>query len=128
MSLEQQVRQFSETYRLPTKGAPKLPDAKESSLLLSLVEEELEELKEAISEGNLVGLADALTDIIYVTAQQSVTLGLPVDALLREVHESNMSKLGEDGQPIYREDGKVLKGPNFREPNLLKVLKEECGL
>lgn len=122
-SLEQQVRQFNETYQVPTKEYPSLPTEAEATRLHNLIMEELMELNKAIDEDNLVEIADALADILYVTAQQAVTLGFPVDALLREVQRSNMSKLGEDGKPIFREDGKVLKGPNFSAPDIIGVLE-----
>jgi predicted HAD superfamily Cof-like phosphohydrolase len=95
----------------------------EATRLHNLILEELMELNDAIDAGDIVEVADALADILYVTAQQAVTLGFPVDALLREVQRSNMSKLGADGKPIYREDGKVLKGPNFSQPDIAKVLR-----
>jgi predicted HAD superfamily Cof-like phosphohydrolase len=96
----------------------------EATRLHNLILEELMELNDAIDEGDIVEIADAIADIIYVTAQQAVTLGFPVDALLREVQRSNMSKLGADGLPIFRDDGKVLKGPNFSHPYIAKVLTE----
>lgn len=122
MSLEAQVRQFNHVYKVPTSSKPRLPEPQEGVRLFNLIIEELEELKEAIAKGDIVETADALADILYVTAQQAVTLGFPVEALLREVQRSNMSKLGEDGEPIFREDGKVLKGPNFSEPDLKSIL------
>ena len=123
-SIEQQVKQFNKTYQVPTSSVPRLPLEDECTRMNNLIYEELMELNEAMDSSDLVGIADALADIIYVTAQQAVTIGLPIDALLREVQRSNMSKLGEDGKPIFREDGKVLKGPNFSEPDLLKVLQD----
>jgi predicted HAD superfamily Cof-like phosphohydrolase len=122
MSLEAQVRQFNHTYKVSTSSKPRLPNREEAVRLLTLIDEEREELKEAIDNRDIVEIADALADILYVTAQQAVTLGFPIDALLREVQRSNMSKLGEDGEPIFREDGKVLKGPNFSEPELKSIL------
>lgn len=121
-SIEQLVRQFNSTYEVPTSSVPRLPTESEGTRINNLIHEELMELNEALDTHDLVGIADALADIIYVTAQQAITIGLPIDALLREVQRSNMSKLGEDGKPIFREDGKVLKGPNFSEPDLLKIL------
>jgi len=123
MSLEQQVNQFNTTYNVPTSEIPRLPTDMEATRLHNLILEELMELNDAIDAGDIVEVADALADILYVTAQQAVTLGFPVDALLREVQRSNMSKLGADGKPIYREDGKVLKGPNFSQPDIAKVLR-----
>jgi len=125
MSLEQQVRQFNTTYGKVMSETPRLPTEPEAALMNNLILEELMELNEAIDAGDLVEIADAIGDILYVTAQQATMLGLPVDALLREIQRSNMSKLGEDGNPIYREDGKVLKGPNFSEPRIQEVLNGE---
>ena len=90
----------------------------------NLILEELQELNEAFDKGDIVETADALADIIYVTAQQARLWGFPIDALLREVQRSNMSKADENGNPILREDGKVLKSPLWSPPDILKVLKE----
>jgi predicted HAD superfamily Cof-like phosphohydrolase len=127
VSLEQQVNQFNETYKKDMSPIPRLPTESEATLLVGLIVEELNELNEAIDNGDLVEVADAIADILYVTAQQARLIGLPVDALLREVQRSNMSKLGVDGNPVYREDGKVLKGPNFSEPDIAKVLRSYNG-
>jgi predicted HAD superfamily Cof-like phosphohydrolase len=124
MSLEQQVVQFNTTYKKEMSPIPRLPTEPEATLMVDLITEELMELNEALDDGDIIEVADALADILYVTAQQMTTLGFPVDALLREVQRSNMSKLGADGLPIYREDGKVLKGPNFSQPDIAKVLRE----
>ena len=128
MSIEQQVIQFNTTYKKSMSDKPRLPTEAEATLMHSLILEELMELNEAIDNGDIVEVADALADILYVTAQQATVIGMPVTALLREVQRSNMSKLGLDGKPIYREDGKVLKGPNFSEPNIAKILKEASCL
>ena len=124
MSLEQQVKQFNTTYKVETSETPRLPNDMEATRLHNLILEELMELNDALDAGDIVEVADALADIIYVTAQQAVTLGFPVDALLREVQRSNMSKLGADGLPIMRDDGKVLKGPRFSPPAIGQVLRE----
>jgi predicted HAD superfamily Cof-like phosphohydrolase len=124
-SLEAQVRQFNVTYGKPMSEKPRLPTESEATLMNNLIHEELMELNEAIDNQDLVEIADAIGDILYVTAQQATMLGMPVDSLLREIQRSNMSKLGADGKPIYREDGKVLKGPNFSEPQISKVLLGE---
>ena len=121
-TLEQQVLQFNDTYGKVMSDRPRLPTEPEATLMNNLIHEELMELNEAIDAGDLVEVADAIADILYVTAQQATMLGIPIDALLREVHRSNMSKLGADGNPIYREDGKVLKGPNFSPPDIAKIL------
>ena len=129
-TLESQVRQFNKTYGKAMSLVPRLPTEAEGTLLNNLIHEELMETNEELDraaqgEPCLPELAKELTDILYATAQQMALLGLPIDALLQEVHRSNMSKLGADGQPIYREDGKVLKGPNYSEPNITKVLMGE---
>jgi predicted HAD superfamily Cof-like phosphohydrolase len=123
MSIEQQVIQFNTVYKKEMSPIPRLPTEPEATLMVDLITEELMELNTALDDGDIIEVADALADILYVTAQQAATLGLPVDALLREVQRSNMSKLGADGLPIYREDGKVLKGPNFSPPDIAKVLR-----
>jgi predicted HAD superfamily Cof-like phosphohydrolase len=112
-----------ETFGQDVKRSPELPNDETSKLRLELIGEELGELEEAIANKDLVEIADALTDILYVTYGAGHAFGLDLDACFREVQRSNMSKLGEDGKPIYREDGKVLKGPNYSEPDLKKTLQ-----
>jgi predicted HAD superfamily Cof-like phosphohydrolase len=90
---------------------------------LKLIREEVSELEEANSFSDLVEVADALTDILYVVYGMAHAYGIPIDECFEEVHRSNMSKLGEDGKPVYREDGKVIKGPNYSKPDLKKVLQ-----
>ena len=106
---------------------PEWPDAKTMELRIDLIEEELGELKDGIllGDGTLVDVADALTDLLYVIYGAGHSFGINLDKCFEEVHNSNMSKLGNDGKPIYREDGKILKGKNFREPNLKEVLNEQ---
>jgi len=125
MTLEYQVTQFNETYNVPMASKPTLPTEYEATLCNDLIAEELMELNDAFDNADIVEIADALTDIIYVAAQQAVKWGLPIDALLREVQRSNMSKLGADGLPIFREDGKVLKGPDFSEPRIAQILVDK---
>lgn len=117
------VRTFMKTFGQEVNTKPELPNDETSKLRLELIGEELGELEEAIANKDLVEIADALTDILYVTYGAGHAFGLDLDACFREVQRSNMSKLGEDGKPIYREDGKVLKGPNYSEPNLKKTLQ-----
>ena len=117
------VRIFMETFGQEVKREPELPDDETFKLRLELIAEELGELEEAIDNKDLVEIADALTDILYVTYGAGHAFGLDLDACFREVQRSNMSKLGEDGKPIYREDGKVLKGSNYSEPDLKKTLQ-----
>ena len=92
-------------------------------LRIALIEEELNELKEAIQSKNLTEVADALTDILYVTYGAGHAFGINLDKCFEEVQNSNMSKLDENGKPIYNKSGKVMKGPNYFEPNLQKFLK-----
>ena len=107
------------------KDVPDFPAEDIQQLRVELIEEELQELKDAIADGNLTEVADALTDILYVTYGAGHSFGVNLDACFAEVQRSNMSKLGEDGKPLYREDGKVMKGPGYSEPNLFAVLMEE---
>lgn len=118
----EKVIQFMNTYNQEVKRKVEFPDATTTHLRVDLIEEELDELKEAIANDDLVEVADALTDLLYVVYGAGAAFGINLDACFHEVHSSNMSKLGEDGKPIYREDGKVMKGPNFREPALRDIL------
>ena len=106
---------------------PDWPSAETMELRVDLIEEEVGELNEAIfdASGDLVEVADALADILYVVYGAGHAFGIDLDKCFDEVHRSNMSKLGEDGKPIYREDGKVLKGESFSEPNLKEVLYDQ---
>ena len=88
-----------------------------------MISEELEELKKAISDNNIVEIADALTDILYVTYGAGHAFGINLDKCFNEVQESNMSKLDQDGKPIFNEHGKVMKGPNYFKPDLSKFLR-----
>lgn len=101
---------------------PHWPDFSTRELRVDLIEEELEELKTALANEDQVEVADALTDLLYVVYGAGHAFGLDLDMCFAEVHASNMSKLGDDGRPIYREDGKVLKGPRYFKPDLRKVL------
>jgi len=125
MSNFNKVIQFMTSFGQEVKYSPELADHKTAMLRLKLILEEYEELEDAVTEGHLVGIADALTDILYVTYGAGAAYGIDLDKCFEEVHNSNMSKLDEDGKPIYREDGKVMKGPNYWEPDLLKVLDEQ---
>lgn len=116
------VKKFMEAFGQEVKENPEIPDAETVNLRIELIAEELEELWDACEKKDLVEIADALTDILYVTYGAGHAFGIDLDKCFREVQRSNMSKLGEDGKPIYREDGKVMKGPNYSEPNLKKVL------
>ena len=104
---------------------PEMADADTSHLRLELISEELNELYDALKDKDIVAVADALTDILYVTYGAGHAFGINLDKCFTEVQRSNMSKLGEDDKPIYREDGKVMKGPNFSEPDLENILQIE---
>jgi len=118
----EKVIQFMNTYGQEVKHKAELPNEDIVELRLDLIEEEVSELEDAVDDKDIVAIADALTDILYVVYGAGAAFGINLDACFHEVHSSNMSKLGEDGKPIYREDGKVMKGPNFREPNLKSIL------
>jgi len=114
---------FMEAFGQEVYDAPHWPDFSTRELRLELIREEYEELEDAIENRDMVEIADALTDLLYVVYGAGHAFGIDLDACYLEVHESNMSKLGEDGRPLKREDGKVMKGPGFFPPNLKKVLE-----
>ena len=119
----QKVGIFMKTFGQEVKLRPSLSTDKINTLRLSLIKEELEELKDAIDKKNLVDVADALTDILYVTYGAGHAFGINLDKCFDEVQASNMSKLGNDGKPIYNDEGKVMKGPNYFKPNLNKFIE-----
>ena len=116
------VRIFMEAFGQEVKLKPEFPDPETRKMRIDLIEEELEELKDACFNKDMVEVADALTDLLYVVYGAGHAFGIDLDDSFREVHVSNMSKLREDGKPIYREDGKVMKGPKFKPPALQEVL------
>ena len=118
----EKVGLFMKTFGQEVKTKAKLSNDKITDLRISLIKEELEELKKAISDNDLLEIADALTDILYVTYGAGHAFGINLDKCFNEVQDSNMSKLGSDGKPIYNESGKVMKGPNYFKPNLSKFL------
>ncbi len=122
MSNFNKVKTFMSTYGQEVKDQPEFPENKIVKLRIDLIEEELNELKEAIKNHNIVEVADALTDILYVTYGAGHSFGIDLDKCFDEVQNSNMSKLGENGKPIYNEFGKVMKGPNYFAPDLKKIL------
>jgi len=122
------VRQFMETFGQEVRSAPRVERGKDDALIdlrYELIREELEELFDAMSANDVIGMADALTDLLYVVYGAGHAFGIDLDATFAEVQRSNMSKLGPDGKPLYREDGKVLKGPMYSPPNLQMVLFPE---
>jgi len=110
------------TYGQEIKESPEFPDSKIVQLRIDLIQEELNELKEAINNKDIVEVADALTDILYVTYGAGHSFGVDLDSCFNEVQNSNMSKLGEDGKPIYNDSGKVMKGSNYFKPNIKKII------
>ena len=110
------------TFEQEVKEKAEFPNEKIIKLRYDLIKEELEELKEAIEQKDMIEIADALTDILYVTYGAGHAFGINLDKCFNEVQESNMSKLGGDQKPIYNENGKVMKGPSYFKPNLNKYL------
>jgi len=117
------VKKFMETFGQEVKTKAEFPSDKIINLRYDLIKEELDEFEEAIKSKNLKEIADSLTDILYVTYGAGHAFGIDLDKCFDEVQRSNMSKLGEDGKPIYNENGKVMKGPKYFEPNLKKFVE-----
>jgi predicted HAD superfamily Cof-like phosphohydrolase len=118
----EKVKQFMQTFRQEVKTKPSFSDEKTNQLRLDLITEELAELKHAMSSKDLLEVADALTDILYVTYGAGHAFGIDLDKCFDEVQNSNMSKLGKDGKPIYNDSGKVMKGPSYFKPDLSKFI------
>ena len=116
------VKKFMETFGQEIREKASFPNDKITSLRYELIKEELDEFKEAIDKKDIKEVADALTDILYVTYGAGHAFGIDLDKCFEEVQNSNMSKLGKDGKPIYNEKGKVMKGPNYFKPNLSKFV------
>ena len=116
---------FMEAFGQQVRDEPMWPDFSTRELRLELIREEYTELEDAIDQKDMVAVADALTDLLYVIYGAGHAFGIDLDACYQEVHSSNMSKLDENGRPLKREDGKVLKGPNFFEPDLAFILGYE---
>ena len=122
MSNFESVKKFMKTFGQEVKEKAEFPSVKITSLRYELIREELEELKDAIEKNDIKEVADALTDILYVTYGAGHAFGINLDKCFEEVQSSNMSKLGKDGKPIYNEKGKVMKGPNYFKPDLNKFV------
>ena len=123
MSNFEEVKKFMKKFGQRVIATPQFPDEKTMKLRFDLIKEELNELEVAMKEKDLKEVADALTDILYVTYGAGCAYGIDLDKCFKEVQRANMSKLGKDGKPIYNEKGKVMKGPNYSEPNLKKFLE-----
>ena len=123
MSNFEDVKTFMKTFGQMIKIKPQFPDEKTMRLRYELIKEELNELEEAMKTKNLKEIADALTDILYVTYGAGYAYGINLDKCFKEVQRANMSKLGKDGKPIYNEKGKVMKGPNYFAPDLKQFVE-----
>ena len=122
MSNFNKVGTFMKTFGQEVKTKPSFSINKINKLRIDLIKEELDELQEAMKNNDLLEVADALTDILYVTYGAGHAFGIDLDKCFDEVQNSNMSKLGENGEPIYNDSGKVMKGPNYFKPNLSKFV------
>ena len=116
------VGDFMEAFGQDVQLEPTWPDFNTRELRLELIAEELDELSDAVADRDMIQIADALTDLLYVIYGAGHSFGIDLDECFQEVHASNMSKLGENGRPIHREDGKVMKGPGYFEPDLESIL------
>lgn len=122
MNSYQRVMEFHLTFDHPVEFVPTFINEDRAKLRVELIDEEFAELKAAIQMKDIVGIADALGDLEYVINGAALEYGINLPEVVKEIHRSNMTKLGPDGKPIYREDGKILKGDNYEEPNIRKVL------
>lgn len=130
-TMTDQVKEFHQVFKHPIGTKPSLDfysdnpetNAKLHSLRVGLIREELGELEDAIADNDVVEVADALADLLYVVLGAAHCYGIPIDEVFNEVHSSNMSKLDADGNPILREDGKILKGPNYFRPNITDIIE-----
>lgn len=116
------VGDFMEAFGQKVELEPTWPDFNTRELRLELIAEELDELSDAVADRDMIEIADALTDLLYVIYGAGHAFGIDLDECFKEVHNSNMSKLGPNGRPIHREDGKVMKGPGYFEPDLESIL------
>ena len=119
----QKVKTFMQTFGQEVKSKPSFSSDKINELRYNLIREELDELKQAMNNKDILEVADALTDILYVTYGAGHAFGIDLDSCFDEVQNSNMSKLGKDEKPIYNEAGKVMKGPNYFKPDLSKFIR-----
>ena len=119
----EKVGNFMKTFGQEVKEKPSLSSYKINKLRIDLIEEELEELKSAMKTNDLLEVADALTDILYVTYGAGHAFGINLDKCFEEVQNSNMSKLDNNGKPIFNDNGKVMKGPKYFKPDLNKFIK-----
>lgn len=123
MSNFDKVGEFMEAFGQEVKQTPEFPSKEIADLRDDLIAEELEEFRQAVAKGDLTGVADALSDLLYVVYGAGHSFGIDLDLTFNVVHDSNMSKLGANGKPIYRKDGKVMKGPNYVPPDFSVIFK-----
>ena len=123
MSNFEDVKKFMKTFGQKVITKPQFPDEKTANLRCDLIKEELNELEQAMKAKDLTEVADALTDILYVTYGAGCAYGIDLDKCFKEVQRANMSKLGDNGKPIYNEKGKVMKGPSYTPPNLKQFIE-----
>jgi len=123
MSNFEDVKTFMKTFGQMVRTKPQFPNEETMQLRYDLIKEELNELDQAMKTKDLIEVADALTDILYVTYGAGYAYGINLDKCFKEVQRANMSKLGKDGKPIYNEKGKVMKGPDYLEPNLKQFIE-----
>ena len=123
MSNFEDVKTFMKTFGQMVRTKPQFPNEETMQLRYDLIKEELNELEQAMKTKDLKEVADALTDILYVTYGAGYAYGINLDKCFKEVQRANMSKLGEDGKPIYNDRGKVMKGPNYLAPNLKQFVE-----
>tara|TARA_Y100001958_G_C20977182_1_gene369813 strand:- start:133 stop:507 length:375 start_codon:yes stop_codon:yes gene_type:complete len=120
----EKVGLFMKTFGQEVKNSPSLGSNKITKLRINLIKEELNELTKAVKDENIIEIADALTDILYVTYGAGHAFGINLDKCFQEVQKSNMSKLDQNNKPIFNENGKVMKGPNYFKPDLKKILEK----
>lgn len=123
MTNYEKVKQFMEAFGQEVPARATFPDEETMQLRLKLIAEEVSEFAESVQEGDLVNASKELADILYVVYGAGLAMGINLDQVFHDVHNSNMSKLGADGKPVYREDGKVIKGPNYTKPDLSWVIE-----
>lgn len=125
MTPQQMVAEFHDKFGLPVRRVPAAVTPAERDLRQALLEEEACEACEAMEANDVLKIAQELADVVYVAYGAALTYGIDLDAAVAEVHRANMSKIGPDGRPLYREDGKVLKGPGYTPPNMAFVLERQ---
>lgn len=127
MDTQAKVKEFHTAFNQPVRTTPNLPNEAEQELRIELIREEFEEYQQAVKDQDIVEIADALGDLAYVVFGAALHYGIDLNAVIEEIHRSNMSKLDANGKPIHRADGKAMKGENFFPPDLAKVLGVKPG-